>query len=210
MANDISVRDRFVRGDAAEPPMKFDWFMQKGWATSCPLGPWLVPAGEAPGAQDAAMVLTRNGQVEQDSRTSQMIFSLGEQIAYLSAAIALEPGDIICKGTCAGVGAGTLVFMRCNPDHHGVGVGLGPRAGLNHYAWGVEDIGILGRLGDVLARNGGRFIWGPGRHGAGGDRDPAGGRLTLRTPGERALDVKRSCACRQAGASGVGNYDRSQ
>jgi catechol 2,3-dioxygenase len=77
------------------------------------------------------------------------------------------------------VGDGTLVFMRCNPDHHGVGVGLGPRAGLNHYAWGVEGIGVLGRLGDVLARNGGRFIWGPGRHGAGENIftyhfDPAG------------------------------------
>ena len=65
------------------------------------------------------------------------------------------------------VGDGTLVFMRCNPDHHGIGVGLGPRAGLNHYAWAVENIGVLGQLGDVLARSGSSFIWGPGRHGAG-------------------------------------------
>jgi catechol 2,3-dioxygenase len=65
------------------------------------------------------------------------------------------------------VGDGTLVFLRCNPDHHGVGVARGPRTGLNHYAWEVENIGALGQLGDVLARNGGRFIWGPGRHGAG-------------------------------------------
>jgi catechol 2,3-dioxygenase-like lactoylglutathione lyase family enzyme len=77
------------------------------------------------------------------------------------------------------VGDGTLVFTRCNPDHHGVGVGRGPRTGLNHYAWEVESLGTLGQLGDVLARNGGRFIWGPGRHGAGGNIftyhfDPAG------------------------------------
>ena len=77
------------------------------------------------------------------------------------------------------VGDGTLVFMRCNPDHHGIGVGRGPRAGLNHYAWGVESLGTLGLLGDVLARNGGSFIWGPGRHGAGQNQftyhfDPAG------------------------------------
>lgn len=77
------------------------------------------------------------------------------------------------------VGDGTLVFLRCNPDHHGVGVGLGPRTGLNHYAWEVESLGVLGQLGDVLARNGGRFIWGPGRHGAGQNIftyhfDPAG------------------------------------
>ena len=65
------------------------------------------------------------------------------------------------------VGDGVLVFMRCNPDHHGVGVGLGPRTGLNHYAWEVESLATLGALGDVLARNGGAFVWGPGRHGAG-------------------------------------------
>lgn len=77
------------------------------------------------------------------------------------------------------VGDGTLVFMRCNVDHHGMGVGRGPRAGLNHYAWGVENLATLGALGDVLARNNGRFIWGPGRHGAGENLftyhfDPAG------------------------------------
>ena len=45
------------------------------------------------------------------------------------------------------VGDGTLVFTRCNPDHHGVGVGRGPRTGLNHYAWEVESLGTLGQLG---------------------------------------------------------------
>lgn len=77
------------------------------------------------------------------------------------------------------VGDGTLVFLRCNPDHHGVGVGRGPRTGLNHYAWEVESLATLGALGDVLDRNGGRFVWGPGRHGAGQNIytyhfDPAG------------------------------------
>ena len=77
------------------------------------------------------------------------------------------------------VGEGTLVFLRTNPDHHGVGVARGPRTGLNHYAWEVENIATLGLLGDVLDRNGGRFIWGPGRHGAGQNIftyhfDPAG------------------------------------
>jgi catechol 2,3-dioxygenase-like lactoylglutathione lyase family enzyme len=77
------------------------------------------------------------------------------------------------------VGEGVLVFMRCSSEHHGVGVGKGPRSGLNHYAWEVADVGVLGYLGDVLAQNGGRFIWGPGRHGAGENIftyhfDPAG------------------------------------
>lgn len=76
------------------------------------------------------------------------------------------------------IGDGTLVFLRCNSDHHGVGLQRGA-PGLNHYAWGVESLGALGQLGDLLSRNGGRFIWGPGRHGAGENLftyhfDPAG------------------------------------
>ncbi len=76
------------------------------------------------------------------------------------------------------VGDGTLLFMRCNADHHGVGITKGGN-GLHHYAWEVENLAILGQLGDVLEKNGGRFLWGPGRHGAGGNLftyhlDPAG------------------------------------
>jgi catechol 2,3-dioxygenase-like lactoylglutathione lyase family enzyme len=76
------------------------------------------------------------------------------------------------------VGEGTLVFLRCNADHHGIGLTKGGD-GLHHYAWEVESLAMLGQLGDVLERNGGRFLWGPGRHGAGGNLftyhlDPAG------------------------------------
>jgi hypothetical protein len=76
------------------------------------------------------------------------------------------------------VGDGTLVFLRCNADHHGIGLTKGGE-GLHHYAWEVESLGVLGLLGDVLEKNGGRFLWGPGRHGAGGNLftyhlDPAG------------------------------------
>lgn len=71
-----------------------------------------------------------------------------------------------------------LAFLRCNVDHHGLGLQKG-RAGLNHYAWEVENLAMLGELGDTLQREGGRLIWGPGRHGAGQNLftyhyDPAG------------------------------------
>jgi 2,4-diketo-3-deoxy-L-fuconate hydrolase len=111
VANDVSVRGAFVREDTSEPPMKFDWFLQKGWATSCPIGPWMVPADRLPGAQDALMRLLVNGEVQQESRTSEMIFSIAEQIAFLSSVVALVPGDIICTGTCAGVGMGKGRFL---------------------------------------------------------------------------------------------------
>lgn len=76
------------------------------------------------------------------------------------------------------IGPGVLAFLRCNPEHHGIGLQKG-EPGLNHYAWEVESLSELGRLGETLARNGGRFIWGPGRHGAGENLftyhfDPAG------------------------------------
>lgn len=76
------------------------------------------------------------------------------------------------------IGDGLLFFLRCNPEHHGIGIQRGA-PGLNHYAWNVESLATLGLLGDTLAKNGGRFIWGPGRHGAGNNLftyhfDPAG------------------------------------
>ena len=76
------------------------------------------------------------------------------------------------------VGDGTLLFLRCNAVHHGIGITKGGE-GLHHYAWEVENIGQLGLLGDVLEKNDGKFLWGPGRHGAGGNLftyhlDPAG------------------------------------
>jgi catechol 2,3-dioxygenase-like lactoylglutathione lyase family enzyme len=76
------------------------------------------------------------------------------------------------------IGDGVLAFLRCAVDHHGLGLQKGP-AGINHYAWEVESLSRLGQLGDTLARNDGKFIWGPGRHGAGQNLftyhfDPAG------------------------------------
>lgn len=109
--NDISARDSFKREPATEPPMTFDWFGQKGWETSCPTGPWIVPARFVPDPGDLKISLTVNGEVEQSSSTAAMIFDLPAQIAYLSRAITLVPGDVIATGTPAGVGAGKGRFL---------------------------------------------------------------------------------------------------
>lgn len=108
--NDVSARDRFVR-EGSEPAMTNDWLGQKGWYTSCPAGPWLVPARDCPNPGDLALRLTLNGELMQDSRTSEMIFSLEEQIEYLTRIVPLVPGDIIATGTCAGVGMGRGRFL---------------------------------------------------------------------------------------------------
>jgi 2,4-didehydro-3-deoxy-L-rhamnonate hydrolase len=112
VVNDISARDHFRRGEQAEPPMAFDWFGQKGWDTSLPAGPWIVPARDLPDPGDLALRLSVNGAVRQRSHTSGMIFSLQEQIAHISAIVPLLPGDVICTGTPAGVGAGSGTFLR--------------------------------------------------------------------------------------------------
>jgi 2-keto-4-pentenoate hydratase/2-oxohepta-3-ene-1,7-dioic acid hydratase in catechol pathway len=111
IANDVSARDRFRRPAGAEPAMAFDWFAQKGWETSCPMGPWLLPARRRRDPSALRLRLEVNGRVHQDSTTAEMVFSLPEQIAYISAIVPLVAGDVICTGTCAGVGAGSGTFL---------------------------------------------------------------------------------------------------
>lgn len=108
--NDVSARDTFVR-PGAEPPFTFDWLGQKGWATTAPAGPWLLPARDCPEPGRLDLRLSVNAEPMQDSNTSQMLFSLEEQIAFLSRIVPLVPGDIISTGTCAGVGSGRDRFL---------------------------------------------------------------------------------------------------
>lgn len=62
--------------------------------------------------------------------------------------------------------AGPGCFMRCNVDHHGVGLFPGP-GGLHHYAFEVQDLGRLAELADLVDTLGSEVLWGPGRHGIG-------------------------------------------
>ncbi|MCU1238788.1 MAG: 5-oxopent-3-ene,2,5-tricarboxylate decarboxylase, partial [Candidatus Solibacter sp.] len=68
------------------------------------MGPWIVTDEEIPDPGALKISLTLNGEVMQDSSTSNMIFGVPELIAYLSSVMTLEPGDIISTGTPAGVG----------------------------------------------------------------------------------------------------------
>jgi 2-keto-4-pentenoate hydratase/2-oxohepta-3-ene-1,7-dioic acid hydratase in catechol pathway len=110
--NDVSVRDKFKRGEGAEPPMTFDWLRQKGWEGSAPTGPAIVLARDVPDPGALVLRLTVNGAVEQESNTSEMLFSVAEQIAYISAIVPLVPGDVIATGTPAGVGMGKGRFLK--------------------------------------------------------------------------------------------------
>ena len=105
VANDLSLRDVFVRDYiGVHSPFHFDWISQKCWEGSCPLGPWITPAEHIRDVQSLGIRLWRNGELRQDSSTAEMIFSVAEQIAFLSSRVTLYPGDVILSGTPAGVG----------------------------------------------------------------------------------------------------------
>jgi len=113
IANDLSARDMGRRPHVPDTaPFKFDWVAHKNFDGSCPLGPWIVPSSEIPDPQQLGLKLWVNDVLKQDSNTSQMIFTLAEQIAHLSSRITLQPGDVILTGTPAGVGAARPEFLK--------------------------------------------------------------------------------------------------
>lgn len=77
------------------------WSRAKGFDTFCPVGPWIETELDP---KDLAVSCTVDGVVKQNGRTSQMIFDVPSLIAYISAAMTLEPGDLIVTGTPEGVG----------------------------------------------------------------------------------------------------------
>ena len=95
-ANDVSARDfQFADGQ---------WLRGKGYDTFCPLGPRIVPVSELGDARGLRVRQLLNGEVLQDATTDELIFDVRELIAYASAIMTLEPGDVLCTGTPAGVG----------------------------------------------------------------------------------------------------------
>jgi len=79
-----------------------------------PMGPWLVTPDELTDPDDLRLSSSLNGEVMQDSRTSEMIFSVSRLIEEVSSVVPLLPGDVIFTGTPAGVGwtRQPSVFLR--------------------------------------------------------------------------------------------------
>jgi len=98
VVNDVSARDlQFSDGQ---------WVRAKSLDTFCPLGPAVVTADEIPDPQNLGLRSWVNGEVMQDSNTSEMIFDVRFLVSFLSRAFTLYPGDIIATGTPHGVGLG--------------------------------------------------------------------------------------------------------
>lgn len=99
-ANDLSARD-LQRGDD-----KGQWVLGKSLDASCPIGPWVTTSDEIRDPQSLQVKCILNGQVMQNSNTSQMIFSVATLVSHLSKTMTLMPGDLIVTGTPPGVGMG--------------------------------------------------------------------------------------------------------
>lgn len=97
VANDVTARDWQIHSPTYTVGKSFD--------THGPIGPWIVTADELGDPHCLQLRCWVNGDLRQNANSSEMIFSLWEQIAYLSAAFTLEPGDIIATGTPDGIGA---------------------------------------------------------------------------------------------------------
>ncbi|HEX2594387.1 MAG TPA: fumarylacetoacetate hydrolase family protein [Rhizomicrobium sp.] len=94
--NDISVRDW--------QNMTPQWILGKSFDTHAPFGPWIVTADEIPDPHALGIRCFVNGERRQNSNTSNLIFNIYDQIALLSQAMTLYPGDVIFTGTPGGVG----------------------------------------------------------------------------------------------------------
>jgi 2-keto-4-pentenoate hydratase/2-oxohepta-3-ene-1,7-dioic acid hydratase in catechol pathway len=113
IADDLSARDAGRRDKTPETsPFHMDWLGHKSFDGSCPLGPWITPAGDIADPQNLGLKLWVNGELMQDSHTSKMIFTTAEQIAMLSSRVTLNPGDLVLTGTPAGVGMPRKRFLN--------------------------------------------------------------------------------------------------
>jgi len=94
--NDVSARDYQMATT--------QWMMGKTFDTFAPMGPAIVTADEItdPHALDIQMII--NGEMLQNSNTSNLIFRIPYLIEFLSGVFTLEAGDVISTGTPSGVG----------------------------------------------------------------------------------------------------------
>lgn len=97
VGNDVSARDLQISDG--------QWVRAKSFDGFTPLGPWFVTADEIDDPQSLTLETRLDGDVVQDSSTSEMVFSVAELLAFLSRRTTLLPGDIVLTGTPHGCGA---------------------------------------------------------------------------------------------------------
>lgn len=97
LANDVSARDVQRRHGG-------QWLKGKSMDGSCPLGPAIVTKDEIQRPEELNIRGLVNGEVRQEARLTQLIFSIPRLVSELSRGMTLLPGDILLSGTPDGVG----------------------------------------------------------------------------------------------------------
>lgn len=106
--NDVTARDiQFTGGNF----LNLTW--SKGYDSFCPVGPYVVVDEINP--DDVLVECYVNGQQRQSASTSDFIFPMAEQIAWISNTMTLLPGDVVTTGTPSGISpmqVGDVVEIR--------------------------------------------------------------------------------------------------
>ena len=105
---DLTCRDLLDRN----APAGVDLVRAKSQDNMAPMGPTLVPAELAGDPQRLGLRLYVNDEIKQNGNTSDMLYSVYEQVANISRFITLEPGDVVFTGSCAGSGASIGQFLK--------------------------------------------------------------------------------------------------
>lgn len=122
-ANDVSCRDF--------QDLTPSWLPGKACDTFAPLGPYLVTADEVPDPNNLQLKTFLNGELRQNTSTSEMIRGIPELISYISQFFTLMPGDVILTGSPDGM-------IICYPEEERVWVKDGDIMEV--------EVGNLGRL----------------------------------------------------------------
>ena len=96
------LSDRQVQLEGTSPQFS----LGKSFEKYAPMGPWLVTTDEFDNPDDLRVSCVKGEESVQDSRTSDLVFSVPQLVSYLSKIVTLYPGDVIFTGTPEGVGLG--------------------------------------------------------------------------------------------------------
>jgi 2-keto-4-pentenoate hydratase/2-oxohepta-3-ene-1,7-dioic acid hydratase in catechol pathway len=91
--NDVTARDLQAKDK--------QWTRAKGFDTFCPIGPCIETEIDP---HDLPLETCLNGEIKQQTRTSQLIFGVYELVSFISHVMTLLPGDVIATGTTSGIG----------------------------------------------------------------------------------------------------------
>jgi len=91
--NDVTARDLQAQDG--------QFTRAKGFDTFCPIGPAIALDADPRNLRVRSLV---NGQVRQNGRTSDLIFSPAQLVSFISQVMTLHPGDVIATGTPSGIG----------------------------------------------------------------------------------------------------------